>query len=142
MKDKNVIISIKGTQRHEQGFFDEIDVFTTGKLKKRGEDGYEISYLESDDDHPGGIKTTLHIEPQSVTIEREPFPTSRMTVQDGQRHLCHYDTGFGHLMIGVFGEKIISSIRDDGGELSMKYTIDINSSLASRNELHITVKEA
>lgn len=141
MKERDVIIQIKGKQRYQEGQQDEIDLFTVGKLEKQS-DSYVLSYLDNDEDFPDGVKTIVSIGPRTVTILREPFPKSLMTVQEAQRHLCHYETGYGSMTVGVFGEKITSSIGENGGELSMKYTIDINSALASENELHISVREA
>ena len=45
-------------------------------------------------------------------------------------------------MIGVFGEQVAHNMTDSGGELYMRYTIDINSAMQSRNEVKITVKES
>ena len=58
------------------------------------------------------------------------------------RYLCRYDTGFGALTVGVFTQSLHSDLGAAGGRLSVQYTLDVNASLASTNEIHITVKEA
>ena len=44
-------------------------------------------------------------------------------------------------MIGISGDEIKSGVNDNGGDLYLKYTIDINSGLLSENEMFINIKE-
>ena len=44
--------------------------------------------------------------------------------------------------MGIFGENVVCDLDQNGGRLNMKYTIDINSAFAGRNEVDITVKPA
>ena len=136
---KDVLITIKGTQEYE-GDADVIEMMTVGTLEEE-EDSCRLIYKE-DDESGGAITTTLTVHDKMVTLERSGALNSRMIIEQGQRHICHYDTGVGELMIGVFGESICSTLDRDQGNLSLKYTIDINAALASRNEIAISVKEA
>lgn len=89
------------------------------------------------------VTTMLKIEKNNrVTMQRMGGLRSRLTVEKGQRHMSHYDTGYGELMVGVFGEQIQSQIGSKGGRLYMRYTIDVNHSLVSHNQVEIFVKEA
>ncbi|MBQ2933184.1 MAG: DUF1934 family protein, partial [Clostridia bacterium] len=47
----------------------------------------------------------------------------------------------GELVLGIFGEEITNSLNDNGGFLSMTYTIDVENSLLSRNKVEIKVRE-
>lgn len=89
------------------------------------------------------VTTLLKVEDdRMVTMQRTGGLRSRLTVEKGQRHMSHYDTGYGELLVGVFGEQIQSRISDTGGSLYMRYTIDVNHSLVSRNQVEINIKEA
>ena len=44
-------------------------------------------------------------------------------------------------MIVISADDIKSYINDNGGDLYLKYTIDINSGLLSENEMFINIKE-
>ena len=136
---KDVLITIKGTQEYE-GDADVIEMMTVGTLEE-SEGNCRLIYKE-DDESGGTVTTTLTVCDKMVTLERSGALNSRMIIEQGQRHICHYDTGFGELMIGVFGESICSTLDREQGNLSLKYTIDINAALASRNEIAISVKEA
>ena len=61
-------------------------------------------------------------------------------LEKGKRHLCHYDTGFGSLMVGVFAQSIHSDLTDSGGTLDVSYSLDINSGLNSMNSIFVDVK--
>jgi uncharacterized beta-barrel protein YwiB (DUF1934 family) len=73
---------------------------------------------------------------------RKGGDNTRLILENGKRHLCQYDTGYGNMMIGIFTSRLDSELGDAGGSLQVSYTLDINSNLSSLNELSITVKEA
>ena len=66
---------------------------------------------------------------------------SQLIVERGMRHQCHYDTGFGAMTIGVWGDRIVSSLDDHGGDLEFSYSLDINAFLASENMVYVSVQE-
>lgn len=68
--------------------------------------------------------------------------STRLVLENGKRHLCQYDTGYGNMMIGIFTSQLHSNLTDEGGKLEVRYTLDINSNLSSSNEILITIKEA
>ncbi|HEX3025876.1 MAG TPA: DUF1934 domain-containing protein [Clostridia bacterium] len=139
---KDVLINIKGTVISENSPPDIIELTTAGRYSSK-DGNYYISYKESEATGLEGITTTLKVEGESsVTLMRNGAATSRLVLEKGRRHLCHYDTGYGQLMVGVSGCKIKSQLSDLGGDLAFFYTLDINSSLISQNEVFITVKEA
>ena len=45
-------------------------------------------------------------------------------------------------MLGVYTQNLDINLDDHGGELSVQYSIDIQSQLASKNELTLKIKEA
>ncbi len=65
---------------------------------------------------------------------------SQLIIERGVRHQCLYGTGAGDLMIGVSGDEIVSRLTEDGGELEFKYSLYINTSLTSENEVYISVE--
>jgi uncharacterized beta-barrel protein YwiB (DUF1934 family) len=77
-----------------------------------------------------------------VTVERSGNAISQLIVQKGVRHQCRYDIGYGDMTIGVSGSSIYSSLTDTGGNLAFRYSLDINSLLASENEMYIHIQEA
>ncbi|MBQ9965126.1 MAG: DUF1934 domain-containing protein [Clostridia bacterium] len=137
---KDALIKIKGIQGIN-GDTDTIEYTTTGRFGKKN-DGYYMSYFESEAMGEKSIKTVIHIKSDdSVILQRSGGMNSRLVVEKGKRNTCFYSTPQGSLSIGIFGESIINSLAENGGSLSMCYTIDSNSQLISRNQVEISVKE-
>ena len=138
---KDVLISIKGVYNSDDDK-DVIELFTTGQYyKKNG--CYYICYEESEATGFEGSKTTLKVEEEKmVTLVRSGTANSQLIVEQGVRHHCHYDVGCGDLLVGVRGKRIKSSLTDKGGNLEIKYSLDINAMYSSENEMYIHIKES
>ena len=137
---KDVLINIKGIYQVDDDR-DEIELFTTGQYyKKNGE--YYICYDETEATGFEGSRTTLRVNPDRVVMQRTGASISQLIVELGVRHQCHYDIGMGDMMIGVLGNKVKSTLDEKGGHLIIKYSLDVNSLLASENEMYINVKES
>ncbi|MVB11286.1 hypothetical protein CAFE_19950 [Caprobacter fermentans] len=139
---ENYLISIKGRQRvdDETG---EVELTTFGSYVRRGDSRY-IVYKEYTSEDKNTTRTSiLKVDGgNKVTLMRGGEDSTRLILERGKRHLCQYDTEFGNMMIGVFTSRVQSELNDLGGKLEVSYTLDINSSLSSQNEIFITIKEA
>ena len=124
--EKQVFINIEGSHSGPEDSYSS-QTNTQGVLRLL-ENGYELSYEEPDDELKGCVTTLLIEDGGLVTMTRR-----------GQRHVCHYVTPFGDMLLGIFAKKVESSVTEAGGELLLHYTIDVNADLASSNELKITV---
>ncbi len=136
---KNVVINIRGVQRQGEDN-DSTELITIGHFFKK-DDKYFIAYEESDMSGFKGCNTVVSIDPKKVSMNRYGQVRNTITVEKGVRHQSRYSTGYGDITVGVMGSDIKLDFNDNGGELHMSYTLDINTSLASENEIHITVKE-
>lgn len=138
---ENYLISITGKQRvdDETG---EINLTTFGSYIKKGKNRF-IVYKEYDEDSKNSRTSILKIEGKNkVTLMRGGPEQTHLVLEEGKRHLCQYSTGFGSMMIGIFTSNVRSSLGENGGDLEVNYTLDINSDLSSLNQILITVKEA
>ena len=138
---KDVIINIKG----RQGLGDELDTIeltTDGRFgEKNG--SYYMTYDESAMLGLENVNTALYIKPgNSVILQRSGDVESRLVVEEGKRSTCYYNTPQGELLIGIFGESVKTELNSGGGKIHMKYTIDSNLNLISRNTVDISVKGA
>ena len=77
----------------------------------------------------------------SVTMMRSGKAMSTLIIERGKKHHCHYGTEFGEFMIGISTDEIKNGLSESGGDIYLKYTLDINSSFMSENEMFINVKE-
>lgn len=137
---KDVLITIQGTQRVGKDK-DSIEMMTTGRFYRKN-NLYYISYEETEATGYDGCRTTLKIGPHNkVTMTRFGPSRSQLIVEQGVRHQCQYDTGYGAMTIGVMGNQFESTLNDRGGKLFFGYTLDIEATVATENTIEITVKE-
>lgn len=142
MKQEKIVdgfcIDIKGKQTVD-GEQNEITINTTGSYREENGVSY-ICYREYDEENPEESQvSSMMVEPGKVTVTYGNSDT-RMIMEEGKRHLCLYDTGYGTMTLGIFTKKLQVSLEEQGGRLAIAYTIDIDSSLASDNEIDIEVR--
>lgn len=140
MKDK-YIISVTGTQLID-GEKDSIKLKTVGEYQVDGNTHY-IRYKEYDNENPNiSFDNTVKVENgTTLTIIRSGPAQSRLILEKGRRHQCHYSTMFGDLMVGVFTKAVDCNLTEKGGTLHAGYTLDFNAGLVSENEIFIKVTE-
>ncbi len=139
---QDVLIEIISTQEVD-GDEDSIELTTVGKMNVIGGKTY-LKYDDSAATGLEGVSCLIKIDPKdnSVVMQRSGALNSRMYVKKGQRHICHYETGQGTLVLGVFGETVKDEMTNNGGSLFMSYTLDVNYGMVSRNKVQINVKQA
>ena len=139
--ENNVIISIQGRQSFEDQEPEVIELVTEGRLSPDGEDGYTLSYQESELTGLEGTLTTFQIEPERVTLLRVGEVNSQMVFEEGRQHLSMYDTPYGALSIGVNTRRMRSDLSASGGSIEIDYAIEIDHALAGQNLFRIQVRE-
>lgn len=132
------IINVKGTQIVE-GDENITEITSEGTFEIK--DGYPvIRYTESDSDGSRVMAKLSVLDEKSFVFERRGDISTKMVIEVGTRHNCAYSTPYGELMLGICGKTLVNEIDNDGGYLKLSYTIDINSSLMSENEIEINIK--
>ena len=139
--ENNVIISIQGKQSFEAQDDDTIELVTEGCLEPDGDDGYTLSYQESELTGLEGTLTTFQVEPDCITLLRMGEFNSQMVFQPGRRHFSMYDTPYGALSIGINTRKMRAALDDHGGQIEIDYAIEIDHAVAGENAFHIDVRE-
>ena len=139
--EKDVIISIKGTQKYENADQDVIELVTEGRLEREG-GSYTLSYQESELTGLEGTLTTFQIEPERVTLLRVGEYNSQMVFEEGRRHMAMYNTPYGAMTVGVNTRHLLAELDDQGGDIEIDYAIEIDHAIAGRSIFQIKVKEA
>ncbi len=132
-------ITIKSTQTVDNEK-DTTELFTYGKME-RLDSGFALSYEESEATGFEGNSVTLSVQDDTVAMVRKGNAASSLVIERGKKHHCHYGTEFGDFMIGVSADEIKNELTESGGNIYLKYTLDINSVYLSENEMTISVKE-
>ena len=120
---------------------DKIELMTYGSfLKKAG--SYYISYKETETIGFAGCTTTIKIaeDGSRVALLRFGRTNSQLLIERERRNLCHYETGYGSMTLGVTADEIECGLTEKGGTAKFGYLLDANSAeLVSRNRLEVTV---
>lgn len=139
--EKEVVISIKGMQTYEGTPPDIIELVTEGRLVRDG-GGYTLSYQESELTGLEGTLTTIQVDREQVTLMRVGEFNSQLVFQEGRRHLSMYNTPYGAMTIGVNTRHLLTDLNDQGGDIEVDYSVEVDHALAGRNIFRISVKEA
>lgn len=139
--EKEVVISIKGMQSYEGALPDVIELVTEGRLARDGS-GYTLSYQESELTGLEGTLTTIQVDGEQVTLLRVGEFNSQLVFQEGRRHLSVYNTPYGAMEIGVHTRHLLAELNDQGGDIEVDYSVEVDHALAGRNIFRINVKEA
>lgn len=139
-KEENAIIKLK-TIYHGQDGDDQTELLTKGIYRKKGNLS-QIVYQDSEATGFYDCETKLTANGNdSITILRRGHKVgSDLIVQCNKKLYSKYDTPMGSICIGITGSLIDNHLNENGGSLNMKYTIDMNGSLVSENEITITVE--
>ena len=140
--EKSVIISIHGTQTDRDGSDEVIEFVTCGSLSGDREQGYHLTYQESQLTGLEGTTTTFCIGEEEITMLRTGNLNSEMVFREGKRHVSLYETGVGGLMIGINTQKAWANIGQDGGNMDLRYVIDIENTVIGTNAFRIQVRDA
>lgn len=142
MTPEEYIISIVGTQEYEDTDDSEISINTYGSYVERNGAKF-ISYKEYDEENSQKSQTAIVKveEPDCVTMMKAGTST-RLILQEGKRHSCVYSTPYGPLTMGIYTSSVETNLDESGGEIKVKYTIDINSTMSSKNSISIKIQKA
>ena len=107
-----------------------VELMTRGSFVLKG-GSYYVTYRETETTGYEGCTTTLKIAADGSRVAILRF---------GRRNLCHYETGFGSMTLGVTADEIDCQLTDKGGTARFAYLLDADSAeLVSRNRLEVTV---
>lgn len=137
--NENVIISIRGQQLFEEQEPDVMELITPGRLEQT-EDGFTLSYQESELTGLEGTTTVFRIQGQQVTLVREGEVNSLMVFEEGQRHLSMYETPYGALSVGINTRRMKTDLSPSGGDIEIDYAIEVDHAVTGQNlfQIHIT----
>ena len=138
--EKDVIISIRGTQDYSGTDPDTMELVTEGKLAVQ-DGALCLSYEESELTGMEGTTTVFQVEPEKVTLLRLGSVQSEMVFEEGRRHMSLYSTPYGNMEIGVRARRLNSTLELTGGRLEIDYDIEINHMLAGQSLFRIDVRE-
>ena len=104
---------------------DSVELMTRGSFVCR-EGSFYITYKETEATGYDGCTTVVRVnrDQRRVSMLRYGKNTSQLVIEKGVRHICHYETGFGSVSLGVAADEIAPELSEAGGRLRFSYTLD------------------
>lgn len=136
MENCSITLKIKQTA---DGVTDESELYTRGEFRFH-KGSYYIDYDESEATGFEGSHAQLKVDENVLTMTRTGKNFTGLVFENGTRHFCHYGTDYGTCMVGITTSLFKQNLSSDGGEISLKYSVDVNAGLMTENELIIKVK--
>ena len=121
-----------------------VELMTRGQFVRKGS-SYYITYQETEATGYAGCTTTLKIAADGSRVAMLRFgknggASTQLLIEKGRRNLCHYETGYGSLTLGVTADEILCDLTEKGGTVRFAYLLDADSAeMVSRNRLEVTV---
>ena len=140
MKDmKKVLISIKGLPVFAESDDEAFELTTDGEYKQT-DDISTFSYIENPFTGQDGLLTTFEVEPDRIVLSRGDDMSSDMIFSEKQKHHFLYNTPFGSVMMGIDTHSIKKDMNDNGGNIEIRYDIEVDNIAVSRNLFKIDIK--
>lgn len=140
---EDYIIRIK-SRIIQDGDRDTVELMTRGSFVQRG-GSYYITYRETETTGYEGCVTTLKLAADGSRVAMLRFgpANTQLLIEKGRRNLCHYETGYGSMTLGVTADEIVCELTETGGRARFSYLLDADSTeLTSQNCLEVTVTQA
>ena len=137
---KNALIKIVGKQKYGVDS-DKIEMTTVGTIEET-DDRFILRYNEEQEPPMKPLRTKLTItkDEQRVELLRSGAIGSLLVIERSKRNLCNYATGYGDILMGIYGKNIDNEYANGEGTFSFGYDIDVNGALTSENEVKVTVR--
>jgi uncharacterized beta-barrel protein YwiB (DUF1934 family) len=136
---KKVLISIKGLPVFANSDDDAFELMTDGEYSQT-EELSTFSYIESSLTGLDGSLTTFDVEKDRVVLKRGDGLSGDMIFSENQKHHFLYDTPFGSVMLGIDTHSITKNMRDDGGNIEIRYDIEVDNVAVSQNVFKINIR--
>ena len=133
-----VILTVRGCQYYSEQEPEVIELVTEGTLEEC-DNGWDISYEETDLTGLAGVTTLFHLEPGKVVLRRTGALRSEMIFQEGVSHDSLYQMDFGALLLTVCAKQISASIGPRGGVVDLTYSIHIEGVESGMVEYHLQI---
>lgn len=137
---QSVVLTIQGRQLYEDQDPEVIELVTEGTLEKH-ENGWVISYDESELTGLEGVKTSFLLQPGKIILSRTGRLQSQMEFQVGVLHESLYRMEFGAMLIGVCAIDLDYHMTEEGGTVELAYRIEIEHSAGGIVEYFLEVKK-
>jgi len=136
---KDVLIEIKSMITSD-GTTDEIESAVNGSYFDK-DNGIYILY-EEESEEGIGIKSRLKISGGKMELKKQGAYTMQMTFDTEETTKCFYSTPYGTMAFDVKTDEMITDVKRDMVNISLKYVLLSEDSIVSEHGMNIIIKPA
>jgi len=138
--NNDVLVSVLGIQKEISAVqTDEIETITVGKYYNKGDKIY-IVYKEEELSKEETTTSTIKIHDEVVTLSRLGGNNTFMVFEAGKKNMTHYKTPYGTFELGIVTRQIDIDFKDDIGEITIVYLLEVNNAPVGVNTIRIRVQ--
>nr|WP_122011978.1 DUF1934 domain-containing protein [Maliibacterium massiliense] len=137
---RNVMISITGTQTDLEGNDASVELVTPGSYSLRKNE-HVLEYEETDVSGMEGTHTRISVKGDVVSVTRQGDLNSRMQFHQGQKYISTLTTPLGALQLGIFPTLVDVDIQRGEGKVDLKYQLDVDGDVLGVNHLSVTFRK-
>lgn len=116
-----------------------IELYSKGSFyKKNGT--YFITYDETDEYGSVMGQSIIKLTENNRFSLLRAKSASSMTMEEGKRTLCRYEVDGNELFFGIETDYVKNNLDDNGGNVGVKYRLDVNGELLNDVTIEIKVK--
>jgi uncharacterized beta-barrel protein YwiB (DUF1934 family) len=113
-----------------------VELNTLGQMEPFG-DGYKISY-----NGEYNLETVITVNKDNAMIERNDEFLSKIFIDKNQVFCAYQEMPFGTIRVKTRANEIENNLSADGGDLVLKYCVNLIGKYSVDNEISIHVKKA
>ena len=136
---QTVILSLHSVQRYEEQEAEELELVTEGTMEFR-DNGWEISYVETELTGMEGVTTTFRVEKDQLILKRMGQLRSEMLFRLGYAHDSLYQMPFGTFLMRVETLSLFYDIVPEGGSIDLCYRVTIENTQTGTVEYHMDIR--
>jgi len=139
MLNENETLPVKILSRAcGDGVPENTEILTFGKYAF-ADGAASVEYEETESGGYLGNTVNIDCDPRCITVTRKGSAAGMLVIEKDRKHYCEYGTPYGQLTVGVTCESMSAEFQKNGGHMEVCYSIDLNSAMLSKMELHVTV---
>ena len=136
---QTVMLSLHSVQRYEEQEAEELELVTEGTMEFR-DNGWEISYVETELTGLEGVTTTFRVEKDQLILKRTGQLRSEMLFRLGCAHDSLYQMPFGAFLMRVETLSLFYDIVPEGGSIDLCYRVTIENTQTGTVEYHMDIR--
>jgi uncharacterized beta-barrel protein YwiB (DUF1934 family) len=136
----NVVVTIIGTQRNEQGEESRIELITAGRSYEKNGVRY-IVYQDSEISGLEGVTTMLKLYDKHVVLVRTGSVDHKQEFYPGEKRHSTYITPYGTMQMSILTKSLQMALDGIAGVLEISYELEMNGQWQSTNTLSISIQE-